>query len=155
LARNKNPKTIHRRLSAVVLFCGLLAHQQAMADDNLCTSSNVSALQLDIDKAQEQDIAGSGNHYTNIILSLSPASSDALLTMTSQNIGGLLGYCIGGESAGSTGYIKSPFPVVDSSGGGLAHIVIDRSRFDAGELLKRINSKTVPIKAVIEKRDGK
>jgi hypothetical protein len=145
--------------AALLAFCGSFAHDRALAqrstNDDLCTSSDVSALTLDIDKAQEQDIEGAGDHYTNIILSLSRASSEALLTMTSQNIGGLLGYCIGDQSAGSPGYIKSPFPVLDSSGIGLAHIVIDRSHFDARELLERINSKTVPVKAVIAKRDGK
>jgi len=133
----------------------MFAYRPALADDNPCASSNVSALTLDIDKAQEQDIAGAGNHYTNIILSLSRASSDALLTMTSQNIGSLFGYCIGDESAGSTGYIKSPFPVMDASGVGLAHIVIDRSRFDVHELLDRINSRTVAVKAVVADGDAK
>jgi len=133
----------------------MFAYHPALADDHPCASSNVSALTLDIDKAQEQDIAGAGNHYTNIILSLSRASSDALLTMTSQNIGSLFGYCIGDESAGSTGYIKSPFPVMDASGVGLAHIVIDRSRFDVHELLDRINSRTVAVKAVVADRDAK
>ncbi len=141
--------------AALLAYFGMFAPHPALADDNLCTSSEVSAVTLDIDKAQEQDIAGAGNHYTNLILSLTRASSDALLTMTSQNIGGLFGYCIGDETAGSTGYIKSPFPVLDSSGSGLAHIVIDRSRYDAHELLDRINSKTLPVKAVVAKRDAK
>jgi hypothetical protein len=145
---------LHVCAAAFSAFFGLFSHQ-ALADDTLCTSSDVSALTLDVDKAQEQDIEGAGNHYTNIILSLSRASSDALLTMTSQNIGELLGYCIGDEIAGSAGYIKSPFPVMDSSGAGIAHIVIDRTRFDARKLIERINSKAVPIKVVIAKRDGK
>jgi hypothetical protein len=128
---------------------------QASADDTLCAVSDVSALTLDIGKAEEQDIEGAGNHYANLILSLSRTSSDALLKLTSQNIGGLLEYCIGDKSAGSAGYIKSPFPVMDSSGVGLAHIVVDKTRFDAHELLIQINSKTVPVKVVIAKPDAK
>jgi len=132
----------------------MFAHDPALAEDNLCASPGVSAVTLDIGQAREQEIEGAGHHYTNIILSLSRESSGALLEMTSHNIGGLFGYCIGSESAGSAGYIKSPFPVVDSAGIGLAHIVIDRTRFDVHELLDRINSKAVAVKAVIAKRDG-